>query len=47
MLALTLGWGLARVWTGMAALMTVRLATAVPPLLGGRWLAVPTQPVPT
>ncbi|MGH8899313.1 MAG: MATE family efflux transporter [Egibacteraceae bacterium] len=49
LLALTLGWGLAGIWTGMAVLMAVRLATTVPRLLGGRWLAVPApaQPVTT
>lgn len=41
LLALTFGWGLGGVWAGMAVLMAVRLATAVPRLLGGRWLAVP------
>ncbi len=49
LLALTLGWGLAGIWAGMAALMAVRLATTVPRLLGGRWLVVPApaQPVTT
>ena len=38
-LAVVADWGLLGVWTGMVALMTIRLAATVARVRGGRWLS--------
>ena len=44
-LSLVLGWGLAGIWSGLVALMVLRLILVVVRVLGGRWQLVGTESV--